>query len=45
KHLNSFNDAVDEYFSKLDSSNLITPQDQSINQKIKSQEKILRKDY
>jgi len=42
KHVNSFNDAVDEYFSKLDSSNLITPQDQSINQKIKSQEKILR---
>jgi predicted ribosome quality control (RQC) complex YloA/Tae2 family protein len=40
KHVNSFNDAVDEYFSKLDSSNLITPQDQSINQKIKSQEKI-----
>ncbi|MBA7551329.1 hypothetical protein ES705_43868 [subsurface metagenome] len=40
--MNSFNDAVDEYFSKIDSSNLITPQDQSINQKIKSQEKILR---
>ena len=42
KQVNSFNDAVDEYFSKIDSSNLITPQDQSINQKIKSQEKILR---
>ncbi len=42
KNVNSFNDAVDEYFSKLDSLNLITPQDQSINQKIKSQEKILR---
>jgi len=42
KQANSFNDAVDEYFSKLDSSKLITPQDQSINQKIKSQEKILK---
>jgi len=42
KYVNSFNDAVDEYFSKLDSSNLLTPKDQLINQKIKSQEKILR---
>ncbi|GAH18957.1 unnamed protein product, partial [marine sediment metagenome] len=25
KQVNSFNDAVDEYFSKIDSSNLITP--------------------
>jgi predicted ribosome quality control (RQC) complex YloA/Tae2 family protein len=38
---NSFNEAVDEYFSKIDSTAIITPKDHSINQKIKSQEKIL----
>jgi len=38
---NSFNEAVDEYFSKIDSKKMITPQDHVINQKIKSQEKIL----
>ena len=38
---NSFNEAVDEYFSKIDSTRMITPQDHAINQKIKSQEKIL----
>ncbi|MFX1448582.1 MAG: ribosome rescue protein RqcH, partial [Promethearchaeota archaeon] len=38
---NSFNKAVDEYFSKIDSTKMITPQDHVVNQKIKSQEKIL----
>ncbi len=38
---NSFNEAVDEYFSKIDSTRMITPQDHAIKQKIKSQEKIL----
>lgn len=38
---NSFNEAVDEFFSKIDSTRMIKPQDQNINQKIKSQEKIL----
>jgi predicted ribosome quality control (RQC) complex YloA/Tae2 family protein len=41
RRFKSFNEAVDEFFSKIDSAKLITPQDQSINQKIKSQEKIL----
>lgn len=39
---NSFNEAVDDYFSKIDSTKMITPQDHAINQKIKSQEKILK---
>ncbi len=39
---NSFNEAVDEFFSKIDSTKMITPQDHAINQKIKSQEKILK---
>jgi predicted ribosome quality control (RQC) complex YloA/Tae2 family protein len=37
----TFNEAVDEYFSKIDSTKMITPQDHNINQQIKSQEKIL----
>jgi len=37
----SFNEAVDEYFSKIDSTKIITPQDHVVKQKIKSQEKIL----
>ena len=39
---NSFNEAVDEYFSKIDTTKIITPQDHAVNQKIKSQEKILK---
>ncbi|MBY8979900.1 MAG: NFACT family protein [Candidatus Lokiarchaeota archaeon] len=39
---NSFNEAVDDFFSKLDSNKILTPQDQAVNQKIKSQEKILK---
>jgi len=42
KNFNSFNEAVDEYFSKIDSTKMITPQDHVVNQKIKSQEKILK---
>ncbi len=42
QHFNSFNEAVDVFFSKLDSNKIITPQDQAVNQKIKSQKKILR---
>ncbi|MFX0076365.1 MAG: ribosome rescue protein RqcH, partial [Candidatus Hermodarchaeota archaeon] len=44
---NSFNEAVDEYFSKMDSNKMLIPQDYSINQKIKAQEKILisQKEY
>ncbi|NVM19700.1 MAG: fibronectin-binding domain-containing protein [Candidatus Lokiarchaeota archaeon] len=41
RNFNSFNEAVDEYFSKIDSTKIITPQDHIVNQKIKSQEKIL----
>ena len=41
QQFNSFNEAVDVFFSKLDSNKIITPQDQAVNQKIKSQEKIL----
>jgi len=42
QYFNSFNEAVDVFFSKLDSNKLIKPQDQAVNQKIKSQEKILK---
>jgi predicted ribosome quality control (RQC) complex YloA/Tae2 family protein len=42
QYFNSFNEAVDEFFSKLDSDKIITPRDQAVNQKIKSQEKILK---
>ncbi len=41
QQFNSFNEAVDVFFSKLDSNKIITPQDQAVNKKIKSQEKIL----
>ncbi|MBY9010879.1 MAG: NFACT family protein [Candidatus Lokiarchaeota archaeon] len=41
RNFNSFNEAVDEYFSKIDSTKMITPQDHAVNQKIKSQVKIL----
>jgi len=42
QYFNSFNDAVDVFFSKLDSNKILSPQDQAVNQKIKSQEKILK---
>jgi len=42
QHFNSFNEAVDVFFSRLDSNKILTPQDQAVNQKIKSQEKILK---
>ena len=38
----SFNEAVDEYYSKRDSVRLIAPQDIKINEKIKAQQKILK---
>ncbi|MHA1458665.1 MAG: ribosome rescue protein RqcH [Promethearchaeota archaeon] len=39
---NSFNEAVDVFFSRLDSNKILSPKDQAVNQKIKSQEKILK---
>ena len=39
---NSFNEAVDEYYSKRDSERIIAPQDVKINEKIKAQQKILK---
>ncbi|MFW9881801.1 MAG: ribosome rescue protein RqcH, partial [Candidatus Thorarchaeota archaeon] len=42
KYFNSFNEAVDEYYSKIDSDVLITPKDQKIVKQIKTQEKILK---
>ena len=41
KEFETFNSAVDEFFSKLDSEAIGTPFDQKINAQIKSQEKIL----
>ena len=41
KNLSSFNKAVDLYFSKIDSKNIIKGSDSKINNKIKSQKKIL----
>ncbi|MFX1385875.1 MAG: ribosome rescue protein RqcH [Promethearchaeota archaeon] len=38
----SFNEAVDEYFSKIDSEALKRPKDQNLKDQIKSQEKILK---
>ncbi|MFX1377805.1 MAG: ribosome rescue protein RqcH [Promethearchaeota archaeon] len=38
----SFNEAVDKYFSKIDSEALKGPKDQKIEDQIKSQEKILK---
>ncbi len=42
KDFPSFNEAVDEFYSKIDSEVLKSPKDQGINNQIKSQEKILR---
>ncbi len=42
RYFNSFNEAVDEYFSRFDSEMIITPQDLQINEQIKANEKILK---
>ena len=42
KLFTSFNEAVDKYFSKIDSETLKSPKDQKIEEQIKSQEKILK---
>ncbi len=41
----SFNKAVDKYYSKIDSEALKDPKDQKIEQQIKSQEKILKNQH
>ncbi|MHA1150268.1 MAG: ribosome rescue protein RqcH [Promethearchaeota archaeon] len=42
KKFNSFNEAVDTFFSKIDSEVILTPKDSRVNAQIKSQEKILK---
>jgi predicted ribosome quality control (RQC) complex YloA/Tae2 family protein len=42
KFFKSFNEAVDEFYSKLDSEELIIPHDLKIKEKIKAQKKILQ---
>ncbi|MFX1595490.1 MAG: NFACT family protein, partial [Promethearchaeota archaeon] len=42
KNYNSFNHAVDEYFSKIDSDALLSPKDQKVESQIKSLKKILK---
>ncbi len=42
KKFPSFNEAVDEYYSKIDSVSLISPKDQRIQDLIKNQKKILK---
>ncbi|TFG13943.1 MAG: fibronectin-binding domain-containing protein [Promethearchaeota archaeon] len=42
RYYNSFNEAVDEYYSKRDSDRIIAPQDLKINEQIKAQKKILK---
>ncbi|MFX1237971.1 MAG: ribosome rescue protein RqcH [Promethearchaeota archaeon] len=42
RNYESYNKAVDDYYSKLDSEILKKPSDQKISQKIKNQEKILK---
>ncbi|MFX1259451.1 MAG: ribosome rescue protein RqcH, partial [Promethearchaeota archaeon] len=41
KHFNSFNEAVDDYFSKIDVEYIKTPKDKKIDDLIRNQEKIL----
>lgn len=41
RFFSTFNDAVDEFYSKIDAEELKAPDDQKINGQIKSQEKIL----
>ncbi|TFF88865.1 MAG: fibronectin-binding domain-containing protein, partial [Promethearchaeota archaeon] len=47
KYYDSFNEAVDAYFSQVDSEELIAPKDQKVKEKIKAQKKILKnqRDY
>jgi len=45
KTFNSFNNAVDQFFSKIDSESIKTPYDKKINDQIKSLEKILQNQY
>jgi len=42
KHFNSFNEAVDDFFSKKDIKDIKTPKDKKIDDLIRSQEKILK---
>jgi len=42
RNFDSFNNAVDEFFSKIDSKELIKPSDEKVLEKIKQQEKILK---
>ena len=42
KHSNSFNEAVDDFFSKIDIKDIKTPKDKKIDDLIRSQEKILK---
>ncbi|MFX0176455.1 MAG: ribosome rescue protein RqcH [Candidatus Hodarchaeota archaeon] len=41
KYYTSFNEAVDEYYSKIDSARILKPSDQNLIQRINAQEKIL----
>ncbi len=45
KHFDSFNIAVDEFFSKIDSDKIKTPHDHHINEKINAQDKILKNQH
>ena len=42
RYYNSFNEAVDEYFSRFDSEKINIPQDSKINEQLKANEKILK---
>ena len=42
RFFDSYNDAVDEFYSKIDSELIILPNDQKINQQMAAQEKILK---
>jgi len=42
KNFSTFNKAVDEFFSKIDSETIISPKDEKIEKKIEHQEKILK---
>ncbi len=42
KAYSSFNEAVDEFYSKIDSESIMSPNDQIVKQKIETQEKILK---
>jgi len=42
RFFNSYNEAVDDYFSKIDSEIIKKPSDEKIKEKIKAQEKILK---